>query len=110
MVNKYSFTLPQKNSMSAHKQMPIKRSKLPTNDLTAGELQSNMKSLRSELKQDGGDPNRQAMVINQSPFINKIQDGLHLSSFGNDRTPFFSQYDREQATRDDKIKGKLSMQ
>ena len=41
--------------------------------------------------------------IVKSPFIKKIADGTHLSSFGNDRAPFYSQYDREQAEKDDRL-------
>ena len=37
-----------------------------------------------------------ANQINQySPFISKVQEGLHLHSFGNDRTGFYNKMEHE---------------
>ena len=34
-------------------------------------------------------------MLQQSPFINKVQEGLQLNSFGNDRTGFYNRMERE---------------
>ena len=65
---------------------------------------SRLKSLRHDYQEGKGDnryndelPVRADQAGKETRFINKVQESLCLNSFGNDRNPFYSQYDREQA-------------
>ena len=59
--------------------------------------QNDLKSLRNEKTYDG-----EVNLIGKksTPFISKIREGLYLdTTFGNDRTPFYSQFERDSGTR-----------
>ncbi len=93
VVSKYSYTMPQKNPTNAHN---------AKNSLSGRQdYNSAYKSLRTDET-----PSKTLEIsarnlknVPTSPYITKIADGLELNTFGNDRAPFFSQYDREQANR-----------
>ena len=45
----------------------------------------------------------------ESPFIKKVQEDQQKQSFGNDRAPFYSQYEHEQVKRDENIQATMKL-
>ena len=95
VVSKYSYSLPQKSALSQ-----ISNSSQAKKHVGTSLLQENQKNYIKSLRKDADVFDMEVamtgnQMMQQSSFMNKVQEGLHLHSFGNDRTGFYSRMEHE---------------
>ena len=98
VVSKYSYNLPQKQSVLSQ----ISNSAHAKKHVATSLLQENQKNYIKSLRRDAGNTFDMEMPVagagnphQQSPFISKVQEGLNLKTFGNDRGGFYNHMELE---------------
>ena len=97
VVNKYSYSALPMKSITAKKSAMSGQRQFANTSLLQSSQKNYLKSMRTDVV-TFDHQTLETKGLQQSAFMSRIAESNQDKTFGNDRSPFYSQYDREQAS------------